>query len=832
VLERFIHVVTRHALAIVVTSCLITFVAALVAMRLRLDPDMLNFLPAGTAEVNAFREVLDALGTLDQHVVAVQVPAGAEADDYTQLIDRLAQDYEAHPAIDRVEHRLPNFMSTIERLLPRAMLFLTPGEIDAAASRLTDEAIAEAMATNRALLQTPQSGAIKDLVRLDPLRLHSILLERFSRASGGFRFDASSGYLLSADRSTFVIIARPLRPAHDLPFSAAMMEASAAIERRAVDWFRRTHPDVESPVIAYAGGYAISHDDATLIRKDVIGNVAFSFTGVLLLFLLAFRRAAAVLYAAVPMAIAVVVTFAVGAMAFGTLSSAAGGFAALLAGLGIDFITVFYGRYVEERRRGESTDEALYAAIRTSLPGIAVAAVTTSITFYAFFFTDFRGMSQMGLLTGTGILLFLVAVAVVLPALIAIIDRRLTAAPRTPRMTSFGSSRLVRAVMAHPRRTIAVWTAVIAAASVASLALDFNDDPANIRARGNRGVETQEMLARKFGQSFDFILLVAEGTTIDHALARSETLRPKLDALAARGVIGGYQTLTSIIPSPPRQREVMAALERGRNDAFDADRITASLAQAAEANGFRVGAFDDYSASLRVALAPHQPLRVEAEEDPILRLLRERFVAHTSGKWLSLTYLYPPKEKWGRSVAPELTQIARSAGGVTLTGVNVVSSALRRIARADAVRATSIGLVAVFLFFTVVFRSARTAAFLFVPFAAGCVGMTGLMSIGGLSFNPLNVFVGLMLIAVGTDYAVYMLQRYREAPGSFTAGAEDTAESVSMAALTTIVGYGSFALSHYPGLRSIGYASAFGVAISGFAAITLVPALLALARKR
>jgi predicted RND superfamily exporter protein len=47
-----------------------------------------------------------------------------------------------------------------------------------------------------------------------------------------------------------------------------------------------------------------------------------------------------------------------------------------------------------------------------------------------------------------------------------------------------------------------------------------------------------------------------------------------------------------------------------------------------------------------------------------------------------------------------------------------------------------------------------------------------------------------------------------------------------MAALTAIVGYGSFAFSHYPGLRSIGYASTFGIGLSGLAAISLLPAIL------
>ncbi|HZF11701.1 MAG TPA: MMPL family transporter, partial [Thermoanaerobaculia bacterium] len=50
--------------------------------------------------------------------------------------------------------------------------------------------------------------------------------------------------------------------------------------------------------------------------------------------------------------------------------------------------------------------------------------------------------------------------------------------------------------------------------------------------------------------------------------------------------------------------------------------------------------------------------------------------------------------------------------------------------------------------------------------------------------------------------------------------------------LTAIAGFGSFALSHYPGLRSIGYASTFGVGLSALASITLLPAILVLGRRK
>ena len=76
------------------------------------------------------------------------------------------------------------------------------------------------------------------------------------------------------------------------------------------------------------------------------------------------------------------------------------------------------------------------------------------------------------------------------------------------------------------------------------------------------------------------------------------------------------------------------------------------------------------------------------------------------------------------------------------------------------------------------------------------------------------------------------LRSFRDLEPPFAAALDidhyETGKAIIMAALTAIVGYGSFAISHYPGLRSIGYASTFGIGLSGLAAITLLPAILVL----
>ncbi|MDX1583014.1 MAG: MMPL family transporter, partial [Thermoanaerobaculia bacterium] len=219
-------------------------------------------------------------------------------------------------------------------------------------------------------------------------------------------------------------------------------------------------------------------------------------------------------------------------------------------------------------------------------------------------------------------------------------------------------------------------------------------------------------------------------------------------------------------------------------------------------------------------------------ENEFVQRLGTRFLKQTSdGGWMSVMYLYPEDGVWDRNVPEPLLEVGESEPHLTLTGVNLVSAVLRTIVRNDAIRSTLLGFAMVLILLSIGFRSVRRALLIFVPFVAGCIGMLGLMSLFGISFNFMNVFVGLMLVGVGTDYGIYMIQRYLENPYEFPIHAPDTGKAVVMAAMTSIIGYGSFMLSHYPGLKSIGYASTFGIGLSGLAAITLLPAFLVLQKK-
>jgi len=830
-LERITNLLLRRPRAVLAVAGILVLLGGLAALRLRLDPDVLNLIPRNNREVNEFRDLLKETGTLDYHIIVVDIQQGANPEAYFPVLDALGEELKRQKDIETVTWQIPDVFSMVDRIIPYSMLVLTPEQLEAVGTKLSDESIRATVARNAALLQTPQSSVAKQLVRIDPFNLLPVYAEKLQRAGGGLKVDFASGYYLSADHRSAIIIARPRHAAQDLPFSRALMEETRAMTARVLEKFGKDHPDVPAPVIGYTGGYAIAAGDEQIIRQDMTLNSITSMIGVLLLYLYAYRRPSAMLYASLPMAAAIIITFGIGALTFGTLSAASTGFAALLAGLGLDFMTVLYERYVDERNRGKELTEAVRTVMRHAVPGVIVGAVTTAATFYAFLATDFRGMTELGFLTGSGILVFLLSAIFVFPAILILVERR-RSDKRRLFVHALGSGKIVRWSLKRPTATIVGWAIVVLVTGFLAKDVRFSDSLQALRATGNEASRRQSEVTQRFGQSFDAMMYGVRGKTADEAIAKAETVVPELERATQQKVIGSYQSITTFLPTEAQQRTVIEKLRQGEGDRFSFGRIERTFREALVANGFRAEAFDEVLPLYAQALAQREPLTMATLDRLGLSESVTRFLKKTPDGYLAIVYLFPTNGKWPRNLPEELQQIRRNHPEGTLTGVNLISETLRTITTNDATRASLLGLALVFALVWAGFRSFTRACFVFVPFIAGLTCMLGFMASLDIEFNFMNIFVGLMLVGTATDYAVYMLQRYDESPAEFSENALETGRAVTLAAMMSIVGFASFAMSHYPGVRSIGLASVVGIALSCLASITLLPALLATGRFR
>src|SRR6185503_3513062 len=91
-------------------------------------------------------------------------------------------------------------------------------------------------------------------------------------------------------------------------------------------------------------------------------------------------------------------------------------FVPILIGLAIDFGVHLITRYEEELRRGCSQQIALEKAMVNTGMGIFTGAFTTAGAFFAMAAADFKGIQEMGIICGGGLLMCLIPMMTLLPA--------------------------------------------------------------------------------------------------------------------------------------------------------------------------------------------------------------------------------------------------------------------------------------------------------------------------------------------------------------------------------------------------------------------------------
>ncbi|MDD2856011.1 MAG: MMPL family transporter, partial [Desulfuromonadaceae bacterium] len=131
------------------------------------------------------------------------------------------------------------------------------------------------------------------------------------------------------------------------------------------------------------------------------------------------------------------------------------------------------------------------------------------------------------------------------------------------------------------------------------------------------------------------------------------------------------------------------------------------------------------------------------------------------------------------------------------------------------------------------FRSIRYALLGTVPLAAGLLFMIGGMRLIGVSFNSANIIVLPLILGVGIDSAIYILNRYRngcETPAEVVASSSGV--GVFLNAVTILFSFGALMVAHHRGVFGIGAVMSLGMIASVAAFLIFLPALLSLWGKR
>ncbi|MEO6034192.1 MAG: MMPL family transporter, partial [Verrucomicrobiota bacterium] len=186
-------------------------------------------------------------------------------------------------------------------------------------------------------------------------------------------------------------------------------------------------------------------------------------------------------------------------------------FVPILIGLAIDFGVHLITRYEEELRNGQSQRVAVEKAIVNTGMGIFTGAFTTAGAFFAMALTNFKGIQEMGIICGGGMLLCLVPMMTMLPALLLRgkqneIDGVAGAKKETGRDNR---ARIESFLLRRPGMVVGVVLALTVLGAAAARRAYFDYNLLNMQSKGLPAVVFEHKLIENAGKSVLFGAIVA-----------------------------------------------------------------------------------------------------------------------------------------------------------------------------------------------------------------------------------------------------------------------------------------------------------------------------------
>ena len=382
---------------IVLAAAVLFVLAALASSQLQIRQDLKLLIPETYPSIVHLEALQERMGNQTDLLVTIEGPDRAENRAFGHA---LADSMRTLPSIQWVVfQRDPAFFEK------NALLYSNVGDLLELRRRVI-ERIREEVAGEFVVDLSegaPASETAKNALDEDSIREETDIADRFDE------------YWESEEGTVMVLKARPTDGTTNLTFTRQLVHDTEALIA--------THAPAQATA-RVVGDYARRLRNVRTLEGDVIQGSAAVLCALLFCIWIYFRRLRAVALVLMPLLVSVLAALAFASLTWGYLNIVSAFIFAVLLGLGIDFGVHVHGRYEDERHRGLDRPQALKTTLSTTGQSTAAGGISTAGAFSLLALADFQGFAQFGVVAAVGILLALVAVFVVMPALIVLVERQ------------------------------------------------------------------------------------------------------------------------------------------------------------------------------------------------------------------------------------------------------------------------------------------------------------------------------------------------------------------------------------------------------------------------
>ncbi|MEO8467090.1 MAG: MMPL family transporter [Gammaproteobacteria bacterium] len=615
------------------------------------------------------------------------------------------------------------------------------------------------------------------------------------------------------------------------------------------DIVARLNTRVEAPVrVRLSGSVAMEHEELASVRSTAgIGGLATAvLVALILLAVLRSWRLLAISLVTLASGLALTAAFAAGAVGHLNLLSVA--FVVLNVGLGSDYVIHVLLRYKELVAGGHRMPEALVEMGRDTGASLVVCAVTTAAGFYSFIPTNFSGVSELGLIAGTGVFFGLFVSVTLLPALVVLFtDER--AAMRPPRWVD---AKYFAPLSRRPRLVLAIAIVVLLVSAVLLPRVTFDSNPIHLRDPRTEGVTTLLELAEAGEAPLLNLVAVAPSDEVAQSWAAQLRKQPEIrnvvtiaqlvprdqdDKLALLGDLNlllgpKFAMLNAVPPDPAALDAALAKLEAAAAGSASAAQLEAAVMAlrqrlATAAPDAREQELRSLDGALTKTL-PGELARLSAGLQA-MKFDRTTLPANLADRWLAsggreLVEITPSENVGDNATASRFIAAVRAVAP-NATGLPVVYQE----ASATVVDAFEHALLYAFIMVGVIIflslHGLKDTLFVVVPIVLATAVTAALAVLIRMPFNYANIIALPLLVGMGVDNGIHVVHRLR-AERATELFNTSTMRAVLASALTTIASFGNLAFSPHVGTASMGILLALGLGVSMAFTLIVLPAWL------
>ncbi len=465
----------------------------------------------------------------------------------------------------------------------------------------------------------------------------------------------------------------------------------------------------------------------------------------------------------------------------------------ILIGLGTDFAVQFHNRYEEEIVKSEDVLKATTSTVSHMGPAVGIAVLIMAAGFLTLLLSDMPMIKDFGLMLAIGVgIMYVIGLALLLPVLVVRDRKGIRSKQRASGgLVERGLAALAKSVVRKP-----VW---------------FLIPP---------------------------VLIAGIGFGLDHKLnveSNIEKLMPQdAPALLAmdeiRDVLGSTLTIDWMIESEDvRNPEVLQWMHRFQQDSVE------KYAEIEEASSIV-----NVLTALQSDILDTDQQTVEAVFSQVPEAIASPFVS-ADHRMARVTFTLSDIDTQAQErLLAELEADMAAPDGVEVHPVGIQVLQVKSLNGLTDSRHTSLisGLLAILIGLFVAYRNLKRAFFPLLPIVLVNGWSIAILYILGIDINPLTAVLGALILGIGTEFTILLMERYLEekANGLATEQAITTAmikigRAISASGLTVVGGFSALIFTNFEVVRVFGVSTVLDTLLCLISTLTVLPAIIVLLDK-